>query len=212
MTPNPASPSRPGGLPAAAVALALSAWLAGCVVAPAPGYPPAQPQAMPPAYPTAAYPAAGEEWVPPQEYVVGGAPVYYDVDPGVAYYPMYLNTPGSCNCVVPMRYANGVWLGLGGVVLHRGNLSLARPAPYHYDAWTRSGGVWRGYSNGYEPDYLRRQRVVVTGGGYYNGGAYYNGGFGNGYYNGGPRYAPPAAPVYTAPPAHRRYAPPAHRR
>lgn len=88
-----------------------------------------------------------------------------------------------------------------------------RPTYYYGGAWYyRDGGVWRGYSNGYEPDYLRRQRVVVTGGGYYNGGAYYNGGFGNGYYNGGPRYAPPAAPVYTAPPAHRRYAPPAHRR
>lgn len=146
--PAPASIFRSGstGRLATAMALALSAWLTGCVVAPTPGYPPAQPQAMPPAYPSAAYPAAGEEWVPPQEYVVGGAPVYYDVDPGVAYYPMYLNTPGSCNCVVPMRYANGVWLGLGGVVLHRGNLSLARPAPYQYDAWTRSGGVWRGYT------------------------------------------------------------------
>jgi hypothetical protein len=97
-----------------------------------------------------------------------------------------------------------------------------RPTYYYGGAWYyREGGGWRGYSNGYEPDYLRHQRVVITGSGYYNGG-FGSGGYSNGgYYNGGTRYAPPAtpvltappaAPVYTAPPANRRYAPPARRR
>jgi hypothetical protein len=96
-----------------------------------------------------------------------------------------------------------------------------RPTYYYGGAWYyRDGGGWRGYNNGYEPDYLRRQRVVITGSGYYNGG-FGNGGYYNGGYNGGTRYAPPATPVltappagpvYTAPPAHRRYAPPARRR
>ena len=112
--------------------------LGGCVVTPRP---------MAVAQPSA---SAGmgfeDQYSPPLEYVEGGAPVFYDAEPGVAYYPILLDTPGSCFCIVPMRYVNGVWLGVGGVVLYRGYFRFHYPTQHHRDVWVRSGGVVNGYA------------------------------------------------------------------
>ena len=117
---------------AVAMGMLAAGILAGCV--------------LPPPYPGDSMGAMEDAALPPVEYVVGGAPVYYAVEPGVAYYPIFLDTPGSCHCVVPMRYAGGVWFGLGGVILHRGYLPLRHPAPHQREIWLRSGGVWQGHA------------------------------------------------------------------
>ena len=113
--------------------------LAGCVIAPAPVAYQAQryEQAPAPAY---------DQYVPPPEYIEGGAPVYYDTEPGVAFYPIFLDVPGSCFCIVPMRFYNGVWLGIGGTVLYRGHFALHHAPQDRRDFWIRSGGVVNGYA------------------------------------------------------------------
>lgn len=115
------------------IALAVLA-LSACVVVPPAG------GVRQPAYyePTQGYSA------PPMEFVEGGAPVYYDSEPGIPFYPIFLDTPGSCFCIVPMRYYNGVWLGLGGVVLHRGHFTFHTPSHHHREVWGRSGGAFNG--------------------------------------------------------------------
>lgn len=118
---------------------------AGCVV------PPRQAQQMPAPYPSAypaAYPAIypsayPDEYVPPPEYVVDG-PLYYDTYPGVPFYPIFIDTPGSCFCVMPMRYYGGVWLGVTGVVVHRGFFPYRRVEPVHRSYWQQQGGVVNG--------------------------------------------------------------------
>ena len=111
----------------------LAVILGGCVVATRPAVVPATTMGF------------EEQYAPPLEFVVGGAPIYYDMEPGVAYYPIFLDAPGSCFCIVPMRYVNGVWLGVGGVVLYRGGFRFHHPSQYHRDVWLRSGGVINGY-------------------------------------------------------------------
>ncbi len=113
--------------------------LGGCVVTPGPTVVP---------QPTSAPVGMGfeDQYSPPLEYVEGGAPIFYDTEPGVAYYPILLDTPGSCFCIVPMRYVNGVWLGVGGVVLYRGYFRFHYPTQHHRDVWVRSGGVINGYA------------------------------------------------------------------
>ena len=111
--------------------------LAGCVMAPAPyayqqpGYAPAP---------------MSDHFVPPPEFIEGGAPVYYDAEPGVAFYPIFLDAPGSCFCVVPMRYFNGMWLGVGGAVLYRGHFPFHHAPPDRREYWNRSGGVVNGHA------------------------------------------------------------------
>jgi hypothetical protein len=117
--------------------LCLASILGGCVVAPAPVY--RQPG------PTYSGPVMVDHGVPPIEYVEGGAPVYYETEPGVAFYPIFLDAPGSCFCIVPMRYAGGVWLGVGGAVLYRGHFPYHHAPPQHREIWLRSGGEIGGH-------------------------------------------------------------------
>jgi len=90
-------------------------------------------------------PVMVDHGVPPIEYVEGGAPVYYETEPGVAFYPIYLDAPGSCFCIVPMRYVGGAWLGVGGVVLYRGHFPYHHALPQHREVWLRSGGEFGGH-------------------------------------------------------------------
>ena len=114
---------------------------AGCEVAPR--QPAPYPSAYPATYPAAYPPAYADEYVPPPEYVVDG-PLYYDTYPGVPFYPIFIDTPGSCFCVMPMRYYGGVWLGVTGVVIHRGFFPYRRVEPVHRSYWQQQGGVVNG--------------------------------------------------------------------
>ena len=118
--------------------LCLVSILGGCVVAPAPVVY-RQPG---PAY---SGPVMVDHGVPPIEYVEGGVPVYYETEPGVAFYPIFLDAPGSCFCIVPMRYVGGVWLGVGGAVLYRGQFPFHHAPPQHREVWLRSGGEIGGH-------------------------------------------------------------------
>ena len=118
--------------------LCIASVVGGCVVTPAPVVY-RQPG---PAY---SGPMMVDHGVPPIEYVEGGAPVYYETEPGVAFYPVFLDAPGSCFCIVPMRYVGGVWLGVGGVVLYRGHFPFHHAPPQHREIWLRSGGVVGGH-------------------------------------------------------------------
>ena len=74
------------------VAAALT--LAGCVIEPAP---------MSYRQPIYAQAPSYDQYVPPPEYIEGGAPVYYDAEPGVAFTRfslMHLAAAfASCRCV-----------------------------------------------------------------------------------------------------------------
>ncbi len=86
------------------------------------------------------------EYVPPQEYVIG-APLYYEALPGVAFYPMFIGTPGSCFCVIPMRFYRDTWFGVDGTVIHRGHfpyVPASRIEARHMDAWRHSEGLAHG--------------------------------------------------------------------
>ncbi len=83
---------------------------------------------------------------PPAEYVVEGAPVYYEAEPGVAFYPMFLDFPGSCFCIMPVRFYGGVWYAPGRVVVHSGHWAFHRPQPHHLHAWRSGGGHFRGHA------------------------------------------------------------------
>ncbi len=92
------------------------------------------------------YEAAQDEYIPPVEYVVD-APVYYDSLPGIAFYPMFIDAPGSCHCVVPMRFYRGAWLNVNGEVIHRGHfpyVPASRIGARHLEAWRHSEGIIRG--------------------------------------------------------------------
>lgn len=122
---------------------------AGCVVAPGPSqpipapYPSTYPSTYPSAYPLAYPTAYPNEYVPPLEYVVDG-PVYYDTYPSVPFYPIFIDTPGSCFCVMPMRYVGGVWFSVTGAVIYRGFFPFRRIEPVHRTYWLQNGGVVNG--------------------------------------------------------------------
>jgi len=82
-------------------------------------------------------------YIPPTEYIVD-APVYYDDHPGVAFYPLYIDAPGSCFCVMPMRYVDGAWYGVGGREIYRGYFVYHRPPEIQIDQWRAGGGVING--------------------------------------------------------------------
>ena len=84
-----------------------------------------------------------DEYIPPPEYVIDG-PLYYDAYPGVAFYPIFIDYPGSCFCIMPMRFAGGVWLGLDGLVLYRGMFPYHRAEESHLFAWRERGGRFNG--------------------------------------------------------------------
>ncbi len=116
---------------AALGALSFATLLTGCVVAPMDMDPRGAPM-------------LSGDIAPPLDYVVGGAPVYYPAEPNYAYYPMYLDFPGSCFCVMPVRYTNGLWITLGGNVVHRGPFNY-RPAPFEKrQMWEHRGGEMMG--------------------------------------------------------------------
>lgn len=83
---------------------------------------------------------------PPTEYVVEGAPIYYEAEPGVAFYPMFVDFPGSCFCILPIRYVGGVWYAPGRVVVHSGHWAFHRPGPAHLHTWRSGGGHFRGHA------------------------------------------------------------------
>jgi hypothetical protein len=115
--------------------------LTGCVVAP----PPQQTWGPPPGAvfaPAPAYGAPGE-YIPPPEYVVDG-PLYYDAWPGIPWYPLFIDTPGSCHCVMPMRFHDGVWWSLEGVVVFRGFFPYRRPEFHHIETWRSRPWVVQG--------------------------------------------------------------------
>jgi hypothetical protein len=118
----------------------------GCVAVPARqpiAYPPpaAAPPAPPP--PMAESAPSEEDVVPPMEYVVDGAPVYYEAFPRVPFYPLYLE---SCLCVAPVRYAHGVWVDVYGAAWHRGVWAYRAVPPHVAARWRTQGFVGR---NGY---------------------------------------------------------------
>jgi hypothetical protein len=84
-----------------------------------------------------------DEYVPPAEYIVDG-PVYFDTMPGVTFYPMFIDLPGSCYCVVAVRFYRGVWLGVDNRVIHRGHFAFRPAPPQHRAEWHRHGGVVHG--------------------------------------------------------------------
>lgn len=90
--------------------------------------------------------AVEEEGAPPAEYVVEGeTPYYYDVEPGVPYFPVFFGYPGSCFCYLPVRYFGGVWYGPGRVEVYRGHLPFYRGGPAHLNAWHEGHGTFRGH-------------------------------------------------------------------
>jgi hypothetical protein len=96
-------------------------------------------------------PPPGADWapsyyVPPGEYIEGGAPVYYGSEPGVAYYPMFLDFPGSCFCIMPVRYDAGIWWAPGGVIVYRGMFPFHHARREHLEEWRRSEGVFGGHA------------------------------------------------------------------
>jgi hypothetical protein len=115
-------------------AVIASGFLAACVEIPVVVTPPVR------------YIAVQNDYIPPAEYVVG-APLYYESQPGVAFYPMFISTPGSCFCVVPMRFYRDVWLGVDGAVIYRGHfpyVPASRIEHRHLDAWHHDEGAFRG--------------------------------------------------------------------
>ena len=77
-------------------------------------------------------------------YVVDG-PVYYD---GLAYYPFYFGFPGSCFCVIPVRYIGGVWYSPGNVFVHGGHFSRFYAPSYHIQNWRNNGRSYGGHVPG----------------------------------------------------------------
>ena len=115
-------------------AIIASGFLGACVEIPVVVEPPVR------------YVAVQSEYIPPAEYVVG-APLYYESQPGVAFYPMFIGTPGSCYCVVPMRFYRNVWLGVDGGVIYRGHfpyVAASRIEHRHLEAWHHDEGAFRG--------------------------------------------------------------------
>lgn len=124
----------------------LSAVLAGCVATVGPVVRPAPAPVVVEEVPV-------DEAAPPAEYVVDGAPVYYAVEPGVAYYPVFIEDAFLCApvafCVLPVRFYGGAWYAPGGVIVHRGYWAFHHPGPAHrraLGAWREHRGVFRGHA------------------------------------------------------------------
>lgn len=113
-----------------------------------------------------------DDGVPPGEYIQGGAPLYYSSEPGVAYYPVYVDFPGSCHCIMPVRYYEGVWYAPGNVYVYRGHFPFHHPAEEPRRVWLQNRGVFQGqpaYRGRLEQGADRRMRPVPpTDSGYVN--------------------------------------------
>ncbi|MDP1689690.1 MAG: hypothetical protein Q8L52_00565 [bacterium] len=118
------------------------AVLSGCVARPmvvrqVPVYQPA-----PPSQPI----AVEDDGAPPAEYVIVSEVVYYDIEPGVAFWPVFFGYPGSCYCYMPARFVGGVWWGPGRHEIHRGHFAQHRGEAHHLNAWRQNGGTFRGHT------------------------------------------------------------------
>ena len=82
------------------------------------------------------------EGIPPAQFVVGGGPLYYEaVLPGVAFYPLYIQ---SRLCVRPLRYHRGAWVDVDGRTRHHGHLVYRHPTRDALGKWHHHGGVSAG--------------------------------------------------------------------
>ena len=120
------------------LAIAVAGLLAGCVVVPAGSRP------VPVVGQTAI--VIDDSGAPPAEFVVEGQPVYYTIEPGVAFYPVFLGFPGSCFCIMPVRFVAGVWYAPGGVVVHRGHFPFYHPGHAHLNVWRGNHRAFRGHA------------------------------------------------------------------
>lgn len=82
--------------------------------------------------------------IPPRDFIQGGVPLYYNIEPGVAYYPVFVDFPGSCHCIMPMRYYAGAWYAPGNIVVYRGHFPYHHPREEHRRAWQQSHGTYQG--------------------------------------------------------------------
>lgn len=120
------------------LAIAVAGLLAGCVVVPAGSRP------VPVVGPTVI--VIDDSGAPPPEFIIGNRPLYYGGEPGVPYYEVFFGFPGSCFCILPVRFVGGVWYVPGRIEVHRGHLPFHRPGPQHLNAWNQSRGVFRGHA------------------------------------------------------------------
>lgn len=90
--------------------------------------------------------AVEDDGAPPAEYIVEGEPVYYESEPGVAFYPMFVDFPGSCFCITPVRFYGGAWYAPGRVMVHNGNWAFHRPGSGHLNAWRGNRGAYGGHA------------------------------------------------------------------
>lgn len=124
---------------AIAILVGISVVLGGCAVVPA-GPAVYQQRTAQPTF------VAEDDGAPPAEYIVEGEPVYYPAEPGVAFYPVFLGYPGSCFCIMPVRFVGGVWYAPGRVVVHHGSFTFHRPGPAHLGAWRGNHGAFGGHA------------------------------------------------------------------
>ncbi|MCR4333730.1 MAG: hypothetical protein NUV60_01775 [Patescibacteria group bacterium] len=75
--------------------------LSGCVVVPTGP----RPTIVRPAYTV----IVEDGGAPPAKYIVEGErPIFYNIEPGIAFYPVFFGFPGSCFCYMPVRYVGGI--------------------------------------------------------------------------------------------------------
>ncbi len=127
---------------AALLAVGVAA-LSGCAVVPA-GSRQVVVRPAPAAVPAAV--VEEDEGAPPAEYIVENEPVYYESEPGIAFYPVFVDFPGSCFCIMPVRFVGGVWYAPGHVMVHQGHWGFHRPGPNHLNAWRSAGGHYGGHA------------------------------------------------------------------
>jgi len=125
---------------AVCTSVVIAVILGGCAVA-------VRPMAPRPVVVQTASAVDEDDGAPPPEYIVESEqPVFYDVEPGVAFYPVFFGYPGSCFCYMPVRYVGGVWFGPGHREIYRGHFAEHRGGPAHLNAWRSSGGHFGGHA------------------------------------------------------------------
>jgi Double zinc ribbon len=74
---------------------------------------------------------------PPPEFMEG-EPIFVASEPNVAYYPIFVDFPGSCNCIMPVRYVNGIWYTVGNKPIYRGTFAFHHAQPSVHNDWIRA--------------------------------------------------------------------------
>lgn len=134
------------------VMAAIAAFvLGGCapvVVAPPSSAPmPAYQQPAPAPAMAEQFAVPEEEGAPPVEFMAEQQPIFYDQQPGVAFWPVFFGMPGSCLCIMPVYLEGGVFYGPGAVVvMQREAFVYYRPGPAHLHSWHESRGTWHGHA------------------------------------------------------------------